>query len=182
MPGIDRKVLDHIDFKHIIQRVQTDVRSDFTLAPHYNIVFTKATDALAEEISLRLRSGTYAPKLPLTISVPKERGFTRPGSILSPIDRVIFHALADLTAQKIEDQLDRNRVFSNVVEDISETDKLFQPSQDCWERLQKTVAEMGSSGGFILKADIANYFERLPQHHLINLLTASGVQPEITKL
>ena len=77
MPGLDKKVLDRIDFECTIRRVQTDVRSDFTIAPHYNLVFTKAADALAEECSRRLKSGTYAPNLPHTISVPKERGFTR---------------------------------------------------------------------------------------------------------
>ena len=182
MPGLDRSVLKHIDFKHVIKRVQTDVRTDFTLAPHYNLIYTKASDTLAEECYRRLSSGTYTPNLPFTISVPKEWGFTRPGSILSPIDRVIYHALADQSAQKIEDQLDRNRVFSHVVEDVSNTDTLFQPSQDCWERLQKAVTNMGLSGGFILKADVANYFERLPQHHLINLLAASEVPSEIKNL
>ncbi len=182
MPGLDRVVLDQIDLEHIIKRVQTDVRTDFILAPHYNFIYTKASDVLAEACQQKLRSGTYTPNLPLTISVPKEWGFTRPGSILNPIDRVIYHALADQTTQQIEGQLDRNRVFSHVVENISTTDELFQPAQECWKRLQEAVASMGSSGGYILKADISNYFERLPQHHLINLLVASGVLAEVKNL
>ena len=33
-----------------------------------------------------------------------------------------------------------------------------------------------------MKADVANYFERIPQHHLINLMIASGSVPEATRL
>ena len=35
---------------------------------------------------------------------------------------------------------------------------------------------------FILKADISNYFERLPQHHLVNLMAAAGCAPEVVSL
>jgi hypothetical protein len=34
---------------------------------------------------------------------------------------------------------------------------------------------------FILKADISNYFERLPQHHLVNLMAAAGCSQEVVK-
>lgn len=182
MPGLDKTVLDKIDPNILLRRVQLDIRSDFIFAPHYNIIFVNSGDELWARASEQLRSGKYQPELPLTTSVPKGRGFTRPGSILHPIDRLVYQALADLVAPILEDQLDRTRTFAHVLADTSSVDVLFDPTQDSWENLQHHVGEICKRDGFIVKADVANYFERIPQHHLINSMFASGCQPEVVRL
>lgn len=180
MPGLDKKVIDQINHSLVLDRIENDIRTDFTLAPHYNVIYTRAGEELWDYTSSQLKSGKYAPELPLTINVPKARGFARPGSILKPIDRFVYQALTDLASEQLEDQIDRSRSFSHVIQ--KDSGVMYAPAQDCWDNLQAAVASMAGDEGFILKADIANYFERLPQHHLINLMDASGVQPEITKL
>jgi hypothetical protein len=182
MPGLDRSVLDTIDFSIVINRIQVDVRSDFILAPHYNAIFVKAKDELAGRTQELLRSGKYEPDLPLTMDVPKGRGFTRPGSILHPIDRVVYQALADAVAPTLESHLDRNRSFAQVITDVTSTEHLFEYPQESWEQHQNKLSTMCKQGGYFVKADVANYFERIPQHHLVNLMYAADCKTEIVKL
>jgi retron-type reverse transcriptase len=180
MPGLDRKIVAQLDHEGIIAHVKADIRSDFILAPHYNVIFNRAGDDLWEQLSQQLRSGTYQPELPITMSVPKERFFTRPGSILRPADRLLYQGLVDHVMDRLENGLDRGRSFSHVPS--GEEGQMFEPNHESWERFQAHVAEICHTSEFILKADISNYFERLPQHHLVNLMAAAGCAPEVVRL
>src|SRR6185503_21123720 len=84
MAGLDRVFLDSIDANVAVARIRRDVRTDFILAPHYDAIFVKAADELWARTHELLASGKYNPELPLTVAVPKPRGFTRPGSVLAP--------------------------------------------------------------------------------------------------
>ena len=180
MPGLDRRILKTIDHARVIDRIKLDIRSDFILAPHLNAIFVSAGDELWTRLEEQLRSGSYSPGLPLTISVPKERGFTRPGSILQPFDRFVYHALVDTVSPTLEKNLDRDRAFSNVVS--NEPGELFSSTQLAWEGFQKKIAAISDESSHILKADIASYFERIPQHHLINLMSSTGCPGEVVNL
>jgi len=179
MSGLDRLIVKRIDHVKTIDHVKADIRSDFILAPHYNSIFNRAGDDLWEQVKQQLESGTYQPELPITMSVPKERFFTRPGSILRPADRLLYQALVDDVMKKLEGSLDRERSFSHVPS--SDNGQMFEPNHKSWERFQSKVVEICERSEFILKADISNYFERLPQHHLVNLMTAAGCAQEIVK-
>jgi hypothetical protein len=108
--------------------------------------------------TLQLRAGTYQPDLPITMSVPKERIFTRPGSILRPVDRLMYQALVDHVMDRLEEGLNRTRSFSHVP--LEEDGQMFEPNHKSWERFQARVAEICDGSEFILKADISSYFER----------------------
>ncbi|KRW97691.1 RNA-directed DNA polymerase [Paracoccus sp. MKU1] len=180
MPGLDRTIIAQIDHDNVIAHVKADIRSDFILAPHYMAIFNRAGDELWNQLKQQLKAGTYQPELPVTISVPKERFFTRPGSILRPADRFMYQALVDGIADRLEEGLDRTRSFSHVPSD--QEGQMFNPNHESWERFQARVAEICDGSKFILKADISNYFERLPQHHLVNLMAAVGCAPEVVSL
>lgn len=176
MPGLDREIIRQINDDDVIAHVKADIRSDFILAPHYSAVINRAGDELWAQIKQQLRAGTYQPELPITMSVPKERFFTRPGSILQPKDRFLYQALVDHVIDDLEDSLDRERAFSHVPS--NKDGEMFEPNHESWEQLQARVAEICDESDFILKADISHYFERLPQHHLVNLMTAANCAPE----
>ena len=180
MPGIDRKFLAQIDHKSVIAHVKADIRSDFILAPHYNAIFNRAGDELWDNLKQQLRAGTYQPELPITMSVPKERFFTRPGSILRPLDRLMYQALVDNVMEQLEESHDRSRSFSHIPS--KEEGQMFEPNHRSWENFQERVAEICDESEFVLKADISNYFERLPQHNLVNLMAAGGCEPEVVNL
>ncbi len=167
MPGLDRKILRQIDHDGVLTHVKADIRSDFILAPHYNGIISRAGDELWDQLSRQLRAGSYEPELPVTMSVPKERWFSRPGSILKPYDRFLYQALTDHVMEQLEEGLERERTFSHVPSD--EDDQVFELNHESWERFQDRVSEICDESSFLIKADISHYFERLPQHHLINL-------------
>ena len=154
MPGLDRSVIRQINHDSVIAHVKADIRSDFVLAPHYDAVFGRAAEDLWELIKQQLAAGTYQPELPITISVPKERFFTRHGSILGPADRFLYQALIDNIMDKLEGSLDRDRSFSHVPS--NDPVKLFEPNHESWERFQARVEVICNDSEFILKADISN--------------------------
>lgn len=180
MPGLDQKIIEEIDHETAIAHVKADIRRDFILAPHYNLVISRAGDELWQQLRQQLRSGTYQPELPVTMSVPKERFFTRPGSILKPADRFLYQALVDNITNDLENNMDRARSFSHVPTDIP--GRMFEPNHISWERFQEHVAHVCESSAYVLKADISHYCERLPQHHLVNLMTAAKCSPEVVTL
>jgi hypothetical protein len=182
MPGLDRAVLDSVEPESVFRRICVDLRTDFIVAPHYFFIFENASAELWERLYKQLKSGTYEPELPLTIAVPKPGGFTRPGSILHPFDRVIYHALTELAAPQLEASLDRNRVFSHVWLPYEAGDQMFKPEQECWEALRSKLTGLAQNGGYFVKADVAHYFERIPQHDLINLIRASDCLPGVVNL
>lgn len=180
MPGLDRRIIAQIDHESVIAHVTADIRSDFILAPHYNVIFSRAGGELWDQLSQQLRAGTYQPDLPITMSVPKERFFTRPGSILRPLDRLIYQALVDNVMEQLEEGNDRRRSFSHVPS--KDKGQMFEPNHRSWEQFQERIAEICGESAFVLKADISNYFERLPQHNLANLMSAAGCAPEVVSL
>lgn len=111
--------------------------------------------------------------------MPKGDFLTRPGSILEPQDRLVHQALIEKALAQIEENIDRARAFSHVPNGLN---ALFKPSHEAWDRFQLRVREISDSSSFILRADIANYFETIPQHAVINLLSSSGVQREVVSL
>ena len=180
MPGLDRRIVDGIDHATLIERIRADIRSDFILAPHLNAVFVNAPDETWARVADLLRAGNYEPELPLTLSVPKERGFVRPGSILLPFDRIVYQLLIDASSEVLEEQLDRNRTFSHVIS--NDGNAMLEPAHQCWDQFQLQIRRICREGRYIVKADIANYFERIPQHHLINLMSSAGCPGPIVNL
>ncbi|MBN2413447.1 hypothetical protein JXQ31_17345 [candidate division KSB1 bacterium] len=182
MPGLDKTSLDLLDFNFALKRIQVDIQTDFILAPHYNFIFLKASEELCSRTYDQLKSGKYEPELPITMCIPKPRGFTRPGSILQPIDRLIYQSIIDNIAPTVENNIDRTRTFSHILVYDDQKGIMFKPSHESWEQFKRKISEICSLKGYILKSDVANYFERIPQHHLINLLHASGCNSNIINL
>ena len=137
MPGLDRRIIGEIDHASVIAHMKADIRSDFILAPHFNAVINRAGDDLWEQLRQQLGAGTYQPDLPITMSVPKERFFTRPGSILRPPDRYLYQALVDHAIDRLESSLDRDRTFSHVPSD--EDGQMYEPNHESWERFHARV-------------------------------------------
>lgn len=173
--GLDSSIVDSIDYDKIIEFIKEDVKTDFIFAPHYNRIYSKSSQDLIAQVKKDLKSGNYCCKLPHYISVPKNETFSRPGSILNPIDRVVYQLIIETIKEKIEININREHVFSN---QLSDNNQFFTPSRTQWQNFQKKLAQLCKDGGFLLKADIANYFERIPQHHLINLLRSTDCKPE----
>ncbi|MDG1531663.1 MAG: RNA-directed DNA polymerase [Paracoccaceae bacterium] len=180
MPGLDKKVIGAIDWKKAVQNIIVDNRTDFILAPHFDIIFREKSDELIQQLTAALGAGSYEPQLPIHMSVPKQGILSRPGSILLPQDRLLYQGLVEDILPKLESQMDRGRTFSHVPS--GENKKLFAASFDTWSSFQKKVEEICGECKVILQCDVANFFETLPQHPLINALEGSDCRSESVRL
>lgn len=182
MPGLDRALLETCDHDLAVRRVVTDVRSDFILAPHISAVFAHASTELWEDVHHSLSAGTYEPGLPITIDVPKPSGLTRPGSILLPADRLVYQLLIDMIHPTADNELDRQQVFSHQPLRPDPDGLMFAAPEHSWRAYQNRVTELCRSHEYVVRADVASYFERLNQHYLVNLLESVGCPRSAVKL
>jgi hypothetical protein len=118
MSGLDPAIINKIDFNKSINRIISDTKTDFIFAPHLNLIYKYGSEDLIELLKKKLKNGSFECSLPITLDVPKKSMLSRPGSILLPLDRLVYQILIDLIAQIVEDNIDREHVFSNVYIDI----------------------------------------------------------------
>jgi len=187
--GMEANALAKVDFDLAINRIASDVKTDFIYAPHLSLIYAKASDALKEAVLTDIKAGKFNPGIPLSIEVPKSYripiettkrlgpAYSRPGSILLPKDRLLYQALADKAAAVIDASLDGERSFSHqLAEDNSAS--MFLPTRKCWNDLQSALSKNSKSekAYYVLKLDIANYFGSINLHTLINVLNDSGFE------
>ncbi len=178
--GLDSKIIDQLNRDLALKRIQKDIQSDFIFAPHLNIVYHQAGEELYDQLLTKLKSGKYFPRLPININAIKSNGFDRLGSILEPFDRLAYQLIADYISTVAEKQIDRTQVFSHILlaEDMEGT--MFEKSSESYSLFKKRIQALCEFGpyDYVLRADIASYFDRLYQHILGNLLYSSGADKE----
>ena len=69
--GIDSNALSAMDLELSINRIMTDLKTDFIFAPHLGFIYRRAKDALINSVRADLNAGTYMPGVPLQMEVPK---------------------------------------------------------------------------------------------------------------
>jgi hypothetical protein len=187
--GMETSALESIDFDLAIKRILNDVKTDFIYAPHLNLIYSRAAEALKTAIVDDIKAGHFAPGIPLSIEVPKSfripvestkrlgPNYSRPGSILLPKDRMLYQALADQSTNVIYKALDSSRSFSHQFAGNDAT-AMFEPTRKCWNDLQNSLAENAAKDhvNYVMKLDIANYFGSINLHILINVLNDSGLE------
>jgi hypothetical protein len=138
MVGLDRNIVRQVDWQGAVDNIIVDTRSDFILAPHFDLIYRQKSAELVDQTVTKLRAGNYNPQLPITISVPKAGHTTRPGSILYPADRLVYQGLVESILPQIEQEFDRRRAFSHVPS--AEEGELFVSSHETWENFQAAVS------------------------------------------
>lgn len=192
--GIDKGALEKLDFELAINRIRSDLRSDFILAPHFSCIYADCKDLLIQDVKKLALSGDFSPSLPVTIDVPKKQrikpvgvkrqppNFVRPGGILYPRDRLLLQAVADVAQPVIESKLNRAVCFSHQPAPETLKHRMFLSSRHCWNQMQKKLATLiGGSAKVVLRADIASCFQSINQHTLINTLDGLGFPKEYVK-
>ncbi|MHA2010485.1 MAG: RNA-directed DNA polymerase [Candidatus Hodarchaeales archaeon] len=181
MNGLSKEIVESLNLNKSIGRIRNDIQTDFIFAPHLNIVYHFGAEDLTERFKKRLLNNEFDPLLPITIEVPKSSGFSRPGSILWPIDRLAYQVAVDSIAEVAEKLINRNCVYSNVLSKRKNSNFMFESSSIHYYLFKSKLGELSNSGSYsdVLKADIASFFERLNQHVLINLLGSCDCEPEI---
>ncbi len=165
-------------------RIINDIQTDFIYAPHINIIYQSAGSELYTKLESKLLASGLEIALPISMEVPKPSGFSRPGTILYPKERLLYQMMVDSIAQVAEKEIDRNCVFSQKLLATDPDGFMFEPSSTCYQGYRDKITGLCKSGDFefVLKADIASFFQNLSQHNLVNLLSSSGCDNEVVKL
>lgn len=187
--GLEHSLVDRIDWTLALERVIHDQQSDFIYAPHLGFIFRNAKQVLIDKLKSELKDGRYSPGVPLTIEVPKSfrmrvavkqgrfgPSYSRPGSILLPLDRLMYQAIADQIAPVVEAASDKKRSFGTRLAEPN-SPSMFVATRNSWSGLQKVLKDNAQSPlvRYVLKIDISNFFGSLNQHTLIDILADAGV-------
>lgn len=79
--------------------------------------YSLAEDENLSGLSSRLRGGSYVPRRPIVINVPRPDGLLRPTTLLHLDDLIVYEAVATVLAGKfagIRKQFEKKSVFSNI--------------------------------------------------------------------
>ena len=120
---------------------------------------------------------TYTPYKPLRVFAPKNRANIRVVHLLHPEDLVIYSALILIVKNDIENaRISKNsrRIFSYRV-DTSVPNRLYDARGAHDAYLEQLMAKAGkTSTKFVGLADIADFYPRIYQHRLENVLQATA--------
>lgn len=185
-----KKLKDELD----IANIRRDQSSDFFLLPQLDIIYVHCGDNLKELVASRLRNSAYGPKSPIEMEVPKGSrvstksapiigpNYFRPGTVLLPEDRVVYHFIGQEAQIVSEACTDRSKVFSNLPSSLKGSG--FASSSAQWSALKIAFEKAVNSSKYtlVLRCDIAQYFWGINQHELVNQLEHQGLAPELVKL
>lgn len=183
MFGLDGNIVKKINHKLALKRVINDVQTDFIYAPHINAIYALAGEELWSRLSTKLKNGTFNASLPINIEVPKPSSFTRPGSILRPYDRMSYQIAVGHIAIVAEKQINRSKVFSNVLLSKDQKGLMFKPPGESFSRFRDKLIKNAKNErySYVLKSDVASYFPNINQHTLITLLISIGCETPVVR-
>ncbi|MDD5541023.1 MAG: RNA-directed DNA polymerase [Candidatus Marinimicrobia bacterium] len=134
---------------------------------------------------LQTKLQNYDPSRCEIVNVPKKGFHLRPGSILTPADATIYHALLLKELSKIQKELLWSAVrerCSYILTEDQTTTNLFVNEYKGWSRFRETSLSYIDKGyEWVVFADISGYFENISIQRLISDLRAFGLTEEILK-
>jgi len=183
------KFLSNLD----VANVRQDQFTDFFILPQLDAIYTHCGEKLKQAVATKLKNGVYGPKPPIEMEVPKSLrvsaktasiigpNYFRPGSILYPEDRIVYHFIAQEAESVAEAAMDREKVFSH--RPSSPPGSGFIPASTQWNALKTAFENEVKSGKYTvaLKCDVAQFFFSINQHELLNQLEHQGLQSEMVK-
>lgn len=176
------KIVEELDFDKAFRHVKYDARFDFIQFPIELRVFEHFFDENIKSLKESILQGNYVPKRLRKIWVPKKNFFLRPGAIPHLRDRVLFQALVDKIAEKLEQELpplEENVVFSSRLRGNIQSGSMFRHPKGLWLAFKTQAIEYCDEQdvNFVLVSDLASYFENIDLRLLTDTLTSSGVSP-----
>lgn len=181
VPSLPAEIAGTINPELLAREIAGDLESDFIVAPHFAVLIKQDGATYVREVLQSLEKGYSGPRPPHTIFVPKTNGHFRPGSILEPFDRVVYHAVSWL-AYDVAKHLETGRAISTASRVIHDNRTESDTRYTSWADYNAAFEAISQNHPFVLVLDIAHCFERVPQHSLVNLLQAEGLQSNAKSL
>ena len=191
--GLDQKFVTEFKANLDVSWVRQDQANDFFILPQIDSIYVNCPDKLRDYVANLLKTSKYSPKTPIEMEVPKTArvhsralsmvgpNYSRPGAVLWPDDRIVYHFLAMKCSDICESSIDRSRVFSNAP--AKPTGSGFVPASLQWTKLKKSLQTAIATKKYqvVLKCDISQYFNTINQHELVNSLEHDKVPLEICR-
>jgi group II intron reverse transcriptase/maturase len=119
--------------------------------------FEERKEYYLELLHRKLRDGTYRPKPVKRVEIPKSNGGVRKLGIPSVLDRVVQQALI----QRMEEIFERNFVDSAYG---------YRKGRSPHDAMGKVWRELSAGYGWIVDADLRQFFDTIDQEKLIDLI------------
>lgn len=130
-----------------------------------------ALDRNLADLRERLRGGTFEPRRPSRIYVPKASGLHRPLTLLSIEDQIVLQAFANLAAkgmQRKRSNLQFRVVFSNILEQ-PDSIFFFRRWQETYGAFQRCIEEHYKDGmRWVGDFDLAAFYDTISHELLLS--------------
>lgn len=122
--GLDKLLVKKLVSDLDVANVRQDQFTDFFNLPQLDAIYAYCGEKLKESLAAKLNKSGYGPKPPIEMEIPKSLrvsgktasivgpNYFRPGSILYPEDRIVYHFIVQVVEPVVEAAMDRKKVFS----------------------------------------------------------------------
>jgi len=122
-------------------------------------------DANLKDLHARLQGGSFKPRQPTKIYLPKPSGLQRPLTLLAIEDQIALQAIANVFAEKValrRRKLEHKYVFSNIVQQSCKSIFFLQDWRRSYTNFQAKVMEYYNRGfRWIAHFDLAAYYDTI---------------------
>jgi len=138
-----------------------------------------------DDLSKRLKGGSYQVNPPTRIYIPKSSGLQRPITLLSLEDQIIWQATANIFAEKLRDRrkaVELKSVYSNILE--SNKNKIFfvQDWHYSYRLLQEKIKEYFDEGfRWVAHFDLAAFYDTICHDLLMKSVFPKGGENDFCK-
>jgi len=144
-----------------------------------------AIDDNLNDLSKRLKGGSYQVNSPTRIYIPKPSGLQRPITLLSLEDQIIWQAIANIFAEKLKDRrkaVELKSVYSNIIE--SDKNKIFfvQDWHYSYRLLQEKIKKYFDKGfRWVAHFDLAAFYDTICHDLLMKTVFPKGGENDFSK-
>lgn len=173
--------LNELDLNLAWKRMVYDSRNQFVPDLLYLKDYERNLDECLKNLKLRLTADFKLQK-PLTIDQPKKNFSLRPGLAIDIEDRIVYQALADFIAPKIDHQLP-DFVYSYRLSDKPKK-YFFKHQIDQWKLFREARRRYYVEEGYnyLLETDITAFYEHISHKKLIEILREYVADEEVLTL
>lgn len=140
---------------------------------HTYYAYEVALEENLADLRERLLGGSYQPRSPERVYVPKKSGLHRPLSLLYLEDQIVLQAFANLAARKVQPRrqpLQFKTVFSNLLQ-RHDSIFFFRRWQETYAAFQEKVEKLFSGGmTWVADFDLAAFYDTISHELLLKCL------------
>ncbi len=179
--------IEYDELKLALTRVRLDHTNNrvFVTNPIEKVILSDCEDVWLKRLLHDLEEGSYSPSSSQVCEVPKAGGTVRPGSILCLRDQVVYTTCVGRMLPAISESVK----WTNPQLDLSyqivnpKAVKWLKRPFTCWNEFRdRSLVALDAGAAFMVKTDIASYYDAISLELLISDLRLLGISTEILSL